>query len=65
MLCIPFDKVSLVLGDEFLIIMKYILEGKMYNILRVQLNTNFIYMGFSRVHGQNIDTSPTFALVNP
>lgn len=65
LLCIPFDKANIVLGDEFLIIVKYAHEGKLYNILRVQLNTNFIYMGFSRVHGQNIDTSPSFALIDP
>ena len=65
LLCIPLDKANLVLGDEFLVIVKYIHEGKIYNILRVQLNTNFIYQGFTRVHGQNIDTSPSFALLDP
>jgi hypothetical protein len=49
--------VNVTLGDEFLVIVKYILKEKSYNILRIQLNTNFIYKSFTRVYEQDIDAS--------
>jgi hypothetical protein len=64
LMCVSLEKVKVHLGDEFLVIVKYLLEGKAYNILRVQLNTNFIYQGFARVHEQNIDTS-SYAQLDP
>lgn len=38
--------------------------GKAYNMMRIQLNTNFIYQSFTRVQQQDIDTSD-FALLPP
>jgi hypothetical protein len=61
---VPFDKKSPVLGDEFLLIVKFLLGGKAYNMMRIQLNTNFIYQCFARVQEQDIDTSD-FALLDP
>lgn len=62
-LCLSFDKKNLLLSDEFLLIVKYVVGGKAYNILRIQLNTNFIYQCFTRVQQQDIDTSD-FALLS-
>jgi len=36
---------------------KYSWEKKIYNIFRIQLNTNFIFQQFVRVHQQDIDVS--------
>ena len=38
-------------------VVKYLQGGKAYNVIRIQLNTNFIYDSFSRVQQQDIDTS--------
>ena len=40
LMSVSFDNVTL--GDEFLLILRYIYGDKAYGILRIQLNTNFI-----------------------
>jgi hypothetical protein len=46
-----------ILKDDFLIIIKYVYNKKCYSILRLQLNTNFIYDNYLRVHRQDMDLS--------
>lgn len=45
-------------------IVKYISGGRAYNMMRIQLNTNFIYDNFTRVQQQDIDTSD-YAFILP
>ena len=45
--------------------LKYIYKGKIYNIVRMQLNTNFIYDRFYRTHKQYIDLSAYCVVSNP
>lgn len=47
----------MLLGDEFLIIVKYLFKNTMYNILRIQSNTNFIFNNFARLHQHDVDIS--------
>ena len=61
-ICICLDSRTIILGDDFLVMIKYIYEGKMYGMMRVQLNTNFIYDKFYRAHRQLVDLS-AFCLV--
>ena len=58
-ICIELSKAKkkIILGDEFLIIVKYIYKQTVYNILRIQSNTNFIFNQFARVHQHDIDLS--------
>jgi hypothetical protein len=44
-------------GDEFLVIVKYLHKKLLYNVLRIQLNTNFIFNNFARVHQHDVDIS--------
>lgn len=48
---------TIILGDDFLVIIKYIFEGKVYSMMRIQLNTNFVFEKFFRAHQQYIDLS--------
>ena len=45
------------LGDEFLIIIKYLSKKQLYSVLRIQANTNFIFNHFARLHQHDIDLS--------
>lgn len=62
-MCIELSKRTIILGDDFLVLIKYIYEGKIYSMMRIQLNTNFIFDKFSRAHQQIIDLS-SFCLVD-
>jgi len=44
-------------GDDFLVIVKYAWGNKVFNVLRIQLNSNFVFQNFARVHQQDIDLS--------
>lgn len=52
----------LVISDEFLLVIKYSWNKKIYSILRIQLNTNFIFQLFARIQQQDIDLSVHCAL---
>lgn len=43
---------TVILSDDFLVIIKYAYQGKAYSMLRIQLNTNFIFEKFVRAHQQ-------------
>ena len=61
-MCIVLNNRTIILGDDFLVMIKYIYEGKVYGMMRIQLNTNFIFERFYRAHQQLIDLS-SFCLV--
>lgn len=46
-----------VVGDDFLLVVKYLHKQSLYNVLRIQANTNFIFNCFARVHQHDIDLS--------
>ena len=62
-MCIELKNRTLILGDDFLVLIKYVFEGKIYSMMRIQLNTNFIFDKFVRAHQQFIDLS-CFCLVD-
>lgn len=47
----------MLLSDDFLIILKYSKDKTVYNILRSQLNTNFIFDVVTRVTELDMDLS--------
>ena len=60
-ICIVLSNRTIILGDDFLVMIKYIYQGKVYGMMRIQLNTNFIFDRFFRAHQQLLDLS-TFCL---
>lgn len=47
----------MILKDDFVLIIKYVHDKKGFSILRVQLNTNFIYDQYCRVQRNDMDLS--------
>lgn len=47
----------MLLCDEFLVIVKYVIGKSVYNVMRMQGNTNFIFNCFNRVHQHDMDLS--------
>jgi hypothetical protein len=45
------------ISDEFLLVIKYLHKQTLYNVMRIQSNTNFIFNCFHRVHQHDIDLS--------
>lgn len=56
-ICIELRTKTIILGDDFLVIIKYSFEGKVYSMMRIQYNTNFVFEKFFRAHQQYIDLS--------
>lgn len=48
-------------SDEFLIVVKYAIGKQMYRMLRIQLNSNFIFEENATIQQNNIDMSPYVA----
>ncbi len=48
---------EVVLYDDFLVRFKYVYKRKVYPVIRIQVNTNFVYNAFMRVQMQEIDIS--------
>lgn len=53
--CVAVGKVAV--SDEFLVIVKYVWAKKVFSIMRIQLNSNFIFQQFARAHQQDVDLS--------
>jgi hypothetical protein len=62
-MCLELSHKTIILGDDFLVMIKYIYEGRSYSMMRIQLNTNFILDKFVRAHQQSIDLS-SYCLVD-
>lgn len=45
----------MILQDDCLISLKYISNKKLYPVIRIQINTNFIFNNFLRLQMQEID----------
>lgn len=56
-ICIDLSHRTIILGDDFVVIIKYALRGTVYSMMRIQLNTNFVFEKFFRAHQQYIDLS--------
>lgn len=56
-MCIVLTNRTIIVGDDFLVMIKYVYKGKVYGMMRIQLNTNFIFEKFFRAHQQFIDLS--------
>lgn len=63
-MCIELRNKKVILSDDFLVVVKYQYQGKMYNMMRIQLNSNFVHQKFVRVHQQQIDLSAHCGIVN-
>lgn len=46
---------NIILSDDCLFSFKYVFNGKIYPVLRVQINTNFAFGGFCRIPMQECD----------
>lgn len=56
-MCLKLENANLLVSDEFLIMVKYLYKGNIYNFFRLQLNSNFIFHSFMRIYEQDIDLS--------
>lgn len=50
------------LSDDCLLSCKYIYKNKIYPVLRIQINTNFIFNNFVRIQKQEIDIAKDFGI---